>query len=70
MEDTLDHLPPKKRDELARAADIIRQRCPGVGLVLVFGSYARGDWKEEADMPAKCDGASLSTRVMVSTESD
>jgi HEPN domain-containing protein len=51
MDPSLEHLPEKKRNELAYIARTIAERCPGVGLVMLFGSYARGDWKEEADLP-------------------
>lgn len=50
MDQTLTQLPQHKQQELARVAQIICDGCPGVGLVLLFGSYARGDWKEEADL--------------------
>ncbi|WP_303903432.1 HEPN domain-containing protein [Thiohalomonas denitrificans] len=53
MEQVLSHLPPEKRDELGRAVELIRDGCPGVGAVLLFGSYARGDWREEGDLPPK-----------------
>jgi len=41
MEDTLDHLPPKKRDELARAADIIHEATLAVRLGLPVQDLAR-----------------------------
>jgi predicted nucleotidyltransferase/HEPN domain-containing protein len=62
MKTSLDHLPAGKRRELARAVELIREgfaeaikgrRAPrfknGKLLkVILFGSYARGDWVEDA----------------------
>lgn len=42
----LSHLPKKKQQELKKIVKFIRQN-PHVGMVLLFGSYARGDWVEE-----------------------
>lgn len=42
MNEDLSHLPPRKQDDLRRIAAIIRERCPGAGLIILFGSYARG----------------------------
>ncbi len=55
--DTLEHLPEKKRAELKRALQILfaefeeaqngKQRTGHILKVILFGSYARGDWVED-----------------------
>jgi predicted nucleotidyltransferase/HEPN domain-containing protein len=46
MRTSLRSLPKNKRDELAIIKDMIRQVI-GVDKIILFGSYARGDWVEE-----------------------
>ncbi|QNM95096.1 HEPN domain-containing protein [Chitinimonas koreensis] len=45
MNITLDHLPTRKRDQLQTAVEIIREQLQP-DLIILFGSYARGDWVE------------------------
>lgn len=61
FDEVLKHLPPKKRQELARAVKIIfdefdaaqqfkiteKKRAGRILKVILFGSYARGDWVED-----------------------
>ena len=46
MKSDLTHLPPNKQNELERATEIIRE-ATAPELIILFGSYARGDWVEE-----------------------
>lgn len=46
MKTSLAHLPEQKQYELKQAADIILEMAEPEMLIL-FGSYARGDWQEE-----------------------
>jgi HEPN domain-containing protein/predicted nucleotidyltransferase len=46
MKTSLRHLPKRKRDELRIVTDRIRQ-VVGVDKIILYGSYARGDWVEE-----------------------
>ncbi|MCU7926837.1 MAG: HEPN domain-containing protein [Candidatus Thiodiazotropha sp. (ex Dulcina madagascariensis)] len=46
MQTDISHLPQEKQRELERIAEILRVR-KGVEMVILFGSYARGDWREE-----------------------
>ncbi len=39
-----------KQDELNRISATIRRLCEDVEMIILFGSYARGDWKEEIDL--------------------
>ena len=45
MKKSLAHLPELKQDELELIAFKIRSLCEDVQMVILFGSYARGDWK-------------------------
>ncbi len=47
MKKSLAHLPKHKRDELKLVTEIILGECPTVLMVILFGSYARGDWVED-----------------------
>jgi HEPN domain-containing protein/predicted nucleotidyltransferase len=47
MKDSLAHLPERKRGELARIVSIIRQAVPQAEMIILFGSYARGDAVED-----------------------
>lgn len=46
MKISLTHLPPEKQQELATIIDIVREKY-SVELIILFGSYARGNWVEE-----------------------
>jgi HEPN domain-containing protein/predicted nucleotidyltransferase len=47
MKISLDHLPPRKRGQLAA---VVNEVCAAVDaeMVILFGSYARGDWVEDS----------------------
>jgi predicted nucleotidyltransferase/HEPN domain-containing protein len=47
MKKSLAHLPKHKRDELKLVTEIILDECPTVLMIVLFGSYARGDWVED-----------------------
>ncbi|MGC4067318.1 MAG: HEPN domain-containing protein [Polyangiaceae bacterium] len=46
MNTSLEHLPPKKRDQLVAMAKVIEQNAR-VEMIVLFGSHARGDWVED-----------------------
>jgi predicted nucleotidyltransferase/HEPN domain-containing protein len=46
MKKSLAHLPELKADELELIASKIRSLCDDVHMVVLFGSYARGDFKD------------------------
>jgi uncharacterized protein len=50
MNNSLKHLPQRKRDELAKIVSTIRDNCKDVEKIILFGSYARGDYKEKKDL--------------------
>jgi predicted nucleotidyltransferase len=45
MKTVLDHLPEKKQQELQRVIEITREEID-LEMLILFGSYARGDWIE------------------------
>ncbi|KKL68589.1 hypothetical protein LCGC14_2123480 [marine sediment metagenome] len=47
MKESLANLPERKRGELTRIVNIIRQSVPQAEMIILFGSYARGDWVED-----------------------
>lgn len=50
MKTTLHHLPQGKQDELQIISKTIRENCDDVEKIILFGSYARGDYKEKKDL--------------------
>ena len=47
MKKSLSHLPKHKQDELNLIVKIIRKYFPSSHMIILFGSYARGDWVED-----------------------
>ena len=50
MKTAINHLPKIKQSELQEITQTIKQNCQDVEKVILFGSYARGDFKEEKDL--------------------
>lgn len=48
MKTSLDHLPESKRNELEIITRTIREEIE-VEMIILFGSYARGNWVEEME---------------------
>ena len=44
---SLAHLPKHKREELKHVISVIRELCNDVQMIILFGSFARGDWVED-----------------------
>lgn len=55
MESSLDHLPEKKRAKLVAMAAKLRAEAPCVGMIVLFGSHARGDWVEDMETGYRSD---------------
>ena len=47
MKKSLAHLPSHKQDELKLVTKIIRKQFPSAHMIILFGSYARGQWVED-----------------------
>src|SRR5690348_205127 len=71
MNTSLDHLPEDKRALLARAVATIRAEVPEAGLIILFGSHARGDqthnpqtgYRSDFDLLVVVDGAEIARNV-------
>jgi len=50
MKKSLKHLPQLKQDELSKIIEAIHKNCKDVEKIILFGSYARGDYKEAKDL--------------------
>ncbi|MES2960773.1 MAG: HEPN domain-containing protein [Pseudomonadota bacterium] len=44
------HLPAQKQEELNKITKTIRDNCSDIEKIILFGSYARGDYKEAKDL--------------------
>jgi len=47
MKTSLAHLPKNKRNELTRIVERIRERVDSIQMIILFGSYARGNWVDD-----------------------
>ena len=69
MKKDLDHLSEAKRKEITRIVSTIRKNCTDVEMVILFGSYARGDYKVKEDLtPYRKSGHVSDYDVLVVTE--
>lgn len=50
MQKTLNQLPQTKQAELKKVVSIIQEKCSDVEMIILYGSYARGDYKEAEDL--------------------
>ena len=46
MKKNLSHLPDEKQAELKEIVDYVTEKFP-VDMIILFGSFARGDWVED-----------------------
>jgi hypothetical protein len=47
MKKSLAHLPEHKQKELEMIKDIVLEKIEDVRMIVLFGSYARGNWVED-----------------------
>lgn len=52
MKKSLNHLPKLKQQEIEKIVSVILQNCSDIEKIILFGSYARGDYKEKKDLKA------------------
>ncbi len=62
MNTSLDHLPADKREILARAVATIRAEVPEAGMIILYGSHARGDWTHNPQTGYRSDFDPRATR--------
>jgi predicted nucleotidyltransferase/HEPN domain-containing protein len=68
MRTDLHHLPEGKQRELGQVARTLGE-MDGVEMVILYGSYARGDWKEEKDLkPERWSGHASDYDILVVTQ--
>lgn len=53
MKSSLEHLPKLKREELKKIVAIIQKNYQDIEKIILFGSYARGNYKEVKDLNPK-----------------
>ncbi len=69
MKFSLEHLPKNKQTELRKLTNEILKSCDDVEKVILFGSYARGTFKEEKDLKADRKSGHISDYdILVVTE--
>lgn len=69
MKRSLKHLPELKQNELEKIVKAINKSCSDVEKIILFGSYARGDYKEKKDLkPEQKTGHISDYDVLVVTE--
>lgn len=57
MKNSVNHLPQHKRQELTRVTNVIRAADDDIEMIILFGSYARGNYKEKKDLkPGRWSG--------------
>ena len=68
MKKTFAHLSEEKQDELKHIVSVVRNLCSDVEMIILFGSYARGDYKEETDLkPERKSGHKSDYDILVVT---
>lgn len=50
MENLINRLPDAKKSELERVVAVIKKNCDNIEKIILFGSYARGSYKEAKDL--------------------
>ena len=50
MENSINQLPDSKKNELERIISVIQKNCDDIEKIILFGSYARGNYKEAKDI--------------------
>ena len=55
MKASIDHLPETKQKKLVAMAEAIRAEAPAAGMIVLFGSHARGDWVDDAETGYRSD---------------
>lgn len=69
MKNSPNHLPKIKQDELEQIVQTIRENCDDVEKIILYGSYARGNYKEEKDLkPDRKSGHVSDYDILVITQ--
>ena len=66
MNTSIDHLPKAKQEALQRGVSIIREIGKDVEMIILFGSHARGDYRDEEDLaPDRKSGAPSDYDILI-----
>ena len=66
MKTSIDHLPKAKQEALQRGVSIIREMGEDVEMIILFGSHARGDYRDEEDLaPDRKSGAPSDYDILI-----
>lgn len=69
MKKVLVHLSDSKQNELKHIVSVVRNLCDNVEMIILFGSYARGDYKDEYDLkPDRKSGHKSDYDILVVTK--
>ena len=69
MKNTLNHLPESHQKELSNIVSTIRTNCNDVEMIILFGSYARGDYRAKGDLsPTRKSGHVSDYDILVVTK--
>ncbi len=69
MKKSLKYLPEIKQEELQKIVTAIHKSCKDIEKIILFGSYARGDYKEKKDLkPQQKTGHISDYDILVVTE--
>jgi uncharacterized protein len=66
MKNSLEHLPTQKIERLKSAVSVIREMCDDVEMIILYGSHARGNYRNEEDLlPDRKSGAVSDYDILV-----
>ena len=66
MNTSIDHLPKVKQEALQRGVSIIREIGEDIEMIILFGSHARGDYRNEEDLaPDRKSGAPSDYDILI-----
>ena len=66
MKNNIDHLPQEKQNALQRIVPVICDMSEDVEMIILFGSHARGDYRDEEDLdPNRKSGAASDFDILV-----
>lgn len=68
MKKSLKYLPKNKQEELQKIVTAIQENCKDIEKIILFGSYARGNYKEAKDLKQRRTGHISDYDILVVTE--
>ena len=69
MKTSINKLPKAKQKDLKQICDKTHSMCQDIVMIILFGSYARGSWKEDSDLaPDRKSGHKSDYDILVVTQ--